>query len=85
MEEIAEFCERVVVMHKGSLVLCDTTSNIFSRYEELRNYNLDIPKITELFRVFQSSSAQSLQTILTVDEAQKYITAMINSDSGGAK
>lgn len=85
MEEIAEFCERVVVMHKGNLVLCDTTSNIFSRYEELRNYNLDIPKITELFRVFQSSSAQSLQAILTVDEAQKYITAMINSDSGGAK
>ncbi len=85
MEEIAEFCNRVAVMHKGRLAFCDTSSGVFSRYEELRNYNLDIPKVTELFRVLQNSGFEFLHTVLTVDEAQKYITALINSDAGGAE
>lgn len=83
MEEIAAFCDRVAVMHKGSLVFCDTTANVFSRYEELKNYSLDIPKITELFMELNNSGYQTQKTVLTIEEAQKLITGMIYKEAGG--
>lgn len=83
MEEIAAFCDRVAVMHKGSLAFCDTTANVFSRYEELKNYSLDIPKITELFMELNNSGYQTQKTVLTIEEAQKLITGMIYKEAGG--
>ncbi|NLX64092.1 MAG: energy-coupling factor transporter ATPase [Clostridiaceae bacterium] len=83
MEEIAAFCHRVAVMNKGRLVFCDTTAKVFSRYEELKKYNLDIPKITELFRELHNSGYDVPQNVLTVDEAKEFIINMINSGAGG--
>ncbi len=85
MEDIAAFCDRVAVMSKGKLVFCDNTPNVFSRYEELRSYNLDIPKITDLFRRLHDSGYNLPQTVLTVDEAQKSIIGMINTNPGGVE
>ena len=82
MEEIAAFCHRVAVMNKGRLVFCDTVSNVFSRYEELKKYNLDIPKITELSRILYNIGYDLPQTILTVDEAKEFIISMINTGAG---
>jgi len=82
MEEVAAFCHRVAVMNKGRLVFCDTAANVFSRYEELKNYNLDIPKITELFRELHNSGHDVPQNVLTVDEAKEFIISMINSGVG---
>ena len=85
MEEVAAFCNRVAVMHKGRLAFCDTTSNVFSRYEELKSYNLDIPKISELFRGLHNSGYDLPSIVLTVDEALSSIISMINADMGGVE
>ncbi|MGI6084703.1 MAG: energy-coupling factor transporter ATPase [Acetivibrionales bacterium] len=85
MEEIAAFCDRVAVMHKGRLIYCDETAKVFSRYEELKSYGLDIPKITELFRVLYYADYGFPETVLTVDEAKNYITQIISTDGGGAE
>jgi len=77
MEEVAALCHRVAVMNKGRLVFCDTVANVFSRYEELKKYNLDIPKITELFRELHNSGYDVPQNVLTVDEAKEFIMNMI--------
>lgn len=83
MEEIAAFCHRVAVMNKGRLVFCDTASNVFSRYEELRSYNLDIPKITDLFRELHDSGYNLPKTVLTVEEARDSILGVIDAETGG--
>ena len=85
MEEIAKFCDRVAVMNKGRLAFCDTTPNVFSRYEELKNYNLDIPKISELFRGLHNSGYDLPQTVLTVNEARSSIIGMVNANTGGVE
>lgn len=85
MEEVAAFCDRVAVMNKGRLAFCDTTPNVFSRYEELKSYNLGIPKISELFRGLHNSGYDLPQTVLTVDEARSSIIGMINADMGGVE
>lgn len=85
MEEIAGFCDRVAVMNKGRLAFCDTTPNVFSRYEELKNYNLDIPKISELFRDLHNSGYDLPQTVLTVNEARSSIIGMVNANTGGVE
>jgi energy-coupling factor transport system ATP-binding protein len=83
MDEIAAFCHRVAVMNKGRMVFCDTAANVFSRYEELKNYKLDIPRITELFRKLHSSGYDVPQNVLTIDEAKEFIISMINPGAGG--
>ena len=83
MEEIAAFCHRVAVMNKGRLVFCDTASNVFSRYEELRSYNLDIPKITDLFRELHDLGYNLPKTVLTVEEARDSILGVIDTETGG--
>ncbi|HHU90198.1 MAG TPA: energy-coupling factor transporter ATPase [Clostridiaceae bacterium] len=83
MEEIAAFCHRVAVMNKGRLVFCDTASNVFSRYEELRSYNLDIPKITDLFRELHDLGYNLPKTVLTVEEARDSILGVIDAETGG--
>lgn len=85
MDDIAAYCDRVAVMNNGRLVFCDTAPNVFSRYEELRSYNLDIPKITDLFRKLHESGYNISQPVLTVDEAQKSLLDIINANQGGVE
>lgn len=47
MEE-ATFADRVLVMDDGKLVMDGTPSEIFSRVEELRTYQMEIPQVIEL-------------------------------------
>lgn len=83
MEEIAAYCHRVAVMNKGKLVACDTTQNIFSRYDDLKKYNLDIPKITKLFNSLRDLGYSLPKGILTVNDAVGHIKDLINNTCGG--
>lgn len=82
MEEIAAFCNRVAVMSEGSIVMYDTTGNIFDRDTELQKYNLDIPQITKLFKELENSGYE-FPTVLTIDEAIGFIEGKINMPVGG--
>lgn len=83
MEEIAAFCNRVAVMNEGSIVMCDTTENIFKQEEELKKYGLDIPQITRLFKDISIPGIES-PTILTIDEAADFIAGISNKLTGGS-
>lgn len=83
MEEIAEYCNRVAVMHKGRLVACDTSRTIFSKHEVLKSYSLDIPRITKLCIELKNAGFDIPAGILTVDESRRYIRAIIDNYTGG--
>lgn len=84
MEEIAAYCDRVAVMNKGTLVACDTTQKVFSMYEDLKRYSLDVPKITKLFIKLRDLGYDLPTGVLTVNEARGHINKLINKLSGGA-
>ena len=47
MEEVVD-ADRVIVMDDGHIVMDGTPKEIFSRVEELKQYRLDVPQVTEL-------------------------------------
>ena len=47
MEEVVD-AERVIVMDDGHIVMDGTPKEIFSRVEELKQYRMDVPQVTEL-------------------------------------
>lgn len=48
MDDIARVADRVAVMNKGRLVMCDTPENIFNRSAELVKMGLDVPQAVKL-------------------------------------
>ena len=47
MEEVID-ADRVIVMDDGHIVMDGTPKEIFSRVEELKQYRMDVPQVTEL-------------------------------------
>ena len=60
---LSEFCERVIVMNKGSVALDGTPREVFAHAEDLRAIGVDSPRVT---RVYNSMRAQNL---LAADQA----------------
>lgn len=83
MEDIAAICHRVAVMHKGELVMCDTTRRIFSKSEALKSYGLDIPRVTELFQTLSREGMSLPDPVLTVTEAAGILLNMLGKPCGG--
>lgn len=48
MDDIPRVADRVAVMNKGRLVMCDTPENIFNRSDELVKMGLDVPQAVKL-------------------------------------
>lgn len=48
MEDMATYCDRVVVMNRGEVFATGTTEEVFCRTEELSAVGLDIPQISHV-------------------------------------
>lgn len=67
MEEVV-FADKVFVMDKGKVVMEGTPREIFSRVEELKQYRLDVPQVTELAYELKKEGLPIPDGILSVDE-----------------
>lgn len=50
MEDVAKYCEKVLVMNQSKVFAFDTVEQVFSRWQELEEMGLDVPQITLLFQ-----------------------------------
>lgn len=73
MEDVARLVNRILVMHKGKIVMDDTTREIFKRAPELENIGLGVPQITKFMRSFKEKGNMVDDDILTVEEAKEEI------------
>lgn len=48
MEDVATYCDNLVVMKKGRIGMQGTPAEVFSRHEEILDMRLDIPEITKI-------------------------------------
>ena len=67
MDEVIA-ADRVIVLHKGKLVIEDTPEKLFLRGEELKQYGLVVPKITEVAMAVHSAGIDFRENVLSVEE-----------------
>ena len=67
MEDMAHYCDNVVVMNDASIVKTGTTSNVFSDPELLMNIGLDVPISSRIARRLAASGVQLDGSLYTVE------------------
>ena len=80
MEDVASVCDRVMVMNRARLEMFDTSQNIFSRGEELREIGLRVPQITSIVDSLIDAGIPLNKGVLTVDKAVLDITEYLKKE-----
>lgn len=70
MEDVAAFANRVCVMRGGRIVMEGTVDEVFSRYDELRQMRLTVPKITDVFHTLRARGFAVDTNVYTVEQAR---------------
>jgi len=78
MDEVT-YADKVFVMEKGHVVMEGTPREIFSRVDEIKQYRLDVPQVTELAYELKKSGLPIPDGILTVDELVKALDELRNN------
>jgi len=80
MEDVADVCDRVMVMNRSRLEMYDTTEKVFSRGDELSSMGLRVPQITSVMDSLINSGIPLNKGILTVDQAVMEITEYLKRE-----
>lgn len=75
----AVYSDRVVVMNDGRIVMDGVPSEVFSRVEELRAIELDVPQVTDLVYRLKRAGYPLPDGILTEEEAADAIESLIKN------
>ena len=73
MEDIANWCDRIVVMKNGGVFMQVTVEEIFESAERLFDAGLDVPQITKLFIELKKRGVVSRSDVYTLGYAKKLI------------
>jgi len=78
MEDMARFCDNLIVMSEGKVMLQGSCDEIFSSSELLEHVGLDIPQITKLMLKIKASGADVDSGVYTVDKAFEELLKLYN-------
>jgi energy-coupling factor transport system ATP-binding protein len=76
MEDMARFCDDIIVMAHASVVMQGTCREVFSRAEELAAVGLDIPEISAVCQRLRSLGLPISEGIFTVNDAVRELSRM---------
>ncbi len=76
MEDVANVCERVVVMNRGTIAMEGSINEVFSKGKELAAMNLSVPQITQLAEKLRDAGYPLPQDIYTPARAHEAILAL---------
>ncbi len=83
MEDIARYCDNIIVMNNGCVVMQGKSEDVFSHGEELETYGLKIPSITRICKKLQEHGFPISKTVLTVEQASDVIWACLKESMEG--
>lgn len=78
MEDMAKYCDDLVVMSNGRIILTGSCEEIFSSSELLESAGLDIPQISKLMLELRSMGVDVDTGIYTVDKAFDELLKLYN-------
>ena len=73
MEDMAKYCDRLIVIANGKIVLEGESREVFSSAKQLSEVGLDIPQITKLMIRLKEMGIDVDPSVYTVDEAFEQI------------
>ena len=76
MEDMAVYCDEIIVMNKSKVFMTGKTKDIFAEAEKLISVGLDVPQITHLVSKIKKMGIDIPENIFTVDEARKSIVSL---------
>lgn len=80
MEDMARYCDRLVVMNDGKILLRGTQSEVFGRADELQSIGLGVPDITKLCALLHAGGMPLPDDIYTVEAATAAIAPLLGGD-----
>lgn len=80
MEDVARVTNKVMVMNRGKLMMCDKTETVFSHADELSKMGLRVPQITRVTDALREKGVDLPCGILTVDRAVHEITELLKKE-----
>ena len=84
MDDIAKYCERVIVLSKGELALDGTTAGIFAQKEKLSELGLSVPQTETLFGGLRDRKIPVESNILTLDMAKNELFRLLGKGEDNA-
>lgn len=79
MEEVID-ADRVIVMDRGKIVMDGTPREIFSKVEELKEYRLDVPQVTELSYELKKNGVDLPDGILKIEELMEVLVPLLKEE-----
>ena len=76
MEDMAQYCDDVVVMAHAKVMMAGDRDYVFARAEELEAVGLDIPQITKLCLLLKKGGMPMPTGLYTVDSAEEILAEL---------
>lgn len=89
MNDIAQMCDRILVMNRGRLEMEGTPEQIFGQPEQLRSIGLALPDVTQLLLDLRDRGFEVPEGMFNIEDAEKVIYEIIlnagcaEEESGG--
>ena len=77
MDDVAQLAERVMVMHRGHLVMDGRPEEIFTRGEELRKMGLDVPQVVQLGEQLRARGYEIPEQIYRMEDMQELLIRLL--------
>ena len=82
MEDMAMYCDDIVVMSNAKVLMHKTCADVFSEYKELIAVGLDVPTVTRVAAALKQHGIDIGDDVYTVDYAVNKIKEYIESGKG---
>lgn len=82
MEDMAMYCDRIIVMSHGKIILEGEPKDVFSQAKLLQSAGLDVPEISKIITALREKSVKISKDIYTVDGAYAKLAELM---SGGER
>lgn len=79
MEDMARYCDHLIVMNEGKIIMQGDRDYVFSRSEQLIEVGLDIPQVTKLMLTLKERGVDVDGGIYTVEQALERILKIYRS------
>ncbi|MBQ2735490.1 MAG: energy-coupling factor transporter ATPase [Clostridia bacterium] len=83
MEDMARYCDRVVVMSDARVLMSGPCEEVFSHIATLADIGLDIPQITRLMRMLKERGLPLEEDAYTVEKAVDTLRRLFDAEKGG--
>ncbi len=68
MEDVAEYADRLLVMHEAQLIYDDTPRAVFAHAQELQEMGLSVPEVTKIMHLLRQKGIPVRTDAITIEE-----------------